>query len=99
VVKIEVVIGGDDVSYVEEVFRAAGAVGFTAIPNVSGFGHSGYHEGRLAFNDRSSLQMLVVVVPEERAAEIIAGVRALLGDRAGVLMVTESWVSRPEYFR
>lgn len=97
-IKIEVVVGGDDVPAVRGLFLDAGATGYTAVSGVSGFGHHGHHEGRLLFNDRASLSMLITVVPPERADSLIAGVRRLLEDRAGVLFVSETRVSRSEYF-
>ncbi len=98
-VKVEVVVGGEDSAAVTDVFKAAGAVGFTAVTNVSGFGHAGYHQGRLAFNDKNGLVLLMVVLPEEGAADLVAGLRTLLDRRPGVLFVSDTYVSRPGYFR
>jgi len=61
--KIEVVVDGDDVPAVRDLFLDAGATGYTAVSGVSGFGHHGHHQGRLLFNDRASLSMLITVVP------------------------------------
>ena len=97
--KVEVVINGDDVAAVTGLFTEVGARGFTAVSNVSGLGHSGQHQGRLLFNDRSSLTFLTVVLPGERAGALIDGLRELLGDRSGVMLVSDTWVSRPQYFR
>lgn len=97
-VKIEVVVEGDDVHGVTEQFERCGATGFTVISNVSGLGHGGYHEGRLLFNDRSALALCMVIVPEERASDIVEGVRALLEHRPGVLVASPAYVSRPGYF-
>jgi nitrogen regulatory protein PII len=96
--KIEVVVDGDDVPAVRDLFLAAGATGYTAVSGVSGFGHHGHHQGRLLFNDRASLSMLITVVPMERSDALIAGIRRLLDDRHGVLFVSETHVSRPDYF-
>lgn len=97
-VKIEVVIDGADEAAVRDVFLGGGATGYTALTGVSGFGHHGHHQGRLLFNDRASLSMLITVVPRARAADLIAGIRKLLDHRHGVLFVSETAVSRPEYF-
>ena len=97
--KVEVVANGDDVVAVTGLFAEVGARGFTAVSNVSGLGHSGHHQGRLLFNDRTSLTYLTVVLPAERAAALIKGLRELLSDRSGVMLVSDTWVSRPEYFR
>jgi PII-like signaling protein len=96
--KIEVVVDGDDVPAVRDLFLDAGATGYTALSGVSGFGHGGHHQGKLLFNDRASLSMLITVVPIERSEGLIAGIRRLLDDRHGVLFVTETHVSRPDYF-
>lgn len=97
--KVELVIHGDDVPSVTELFSAVGARGFTAVSNVSGLGHSGLHQGRLLFNERSALTYLTVVLPPERTPALLDGLRQLLADRSGVMLVSDTWVSRPEYFR
>ena len=97
--KIEVVVGGEDSAAVAELFAAVGASGFIAVSNVSGLGHDGYHQGRLLFNDRNGLALLMVVLPSERVAELLVGLRAMLDYRPGVLMVSDTHVSRPEYFQ
>ena len=96
--KIEVVVEGDDVPAVLDLFLDAGATGYTAVTGVSGFGHSGHHQGTLLFNDRASLSMLITVVPVDRSEALIAGIRRFLDGRHGVLFVSETHVSRPEYF-
>lgn len=97
--KIEVVVAGEDLPVLSEVFAAAGATGYTSIANVSGVGHHGFHQGRLAFNARDALTLVITVVPDERADAVLSGVRALLEDRPGVMFVSDTCVSRPEYFR
>lgn len=96
--KIEVVVDGDDVPVLRDLFLDAGATGYTALSGVSGFGHSGHHQGKLLFNDRASMSMLITVVPLDKADPLIAGIRRLLDDRYGVLFVSETYVSRPDYF-
>ena len=97
--KVEVVVGGDDVQTVQAVFEAARATGWTSVSNVSGLGHGGLHQGGLLFNERDALSLLITVVPDERADALIAGLRELLTDRSGVMFVSDTYVSRPEYFR
>jgi len=98
-IKVEVVVHGEDAPAVTDLFRGAGAVGFTAVSNVSGFGHGGYHQGRLAFNDRSALSLLMVVLPESAVTTLLDGLRALLAHRPGIFFASEAYVSRPDYFR
>lgn len=97
--RIEVVVDGEQVPTVRDVLLSAGATGYTALHGVSGFGHHGQHEGRLLFNDRNSLSMLISVVPPERVEAVVAGIRRLLDDHHGVVFVSETNVSRPEYFQ
>ena len=97
--RVEVVLAGDDLPALREVFTAAGATGYTSVANVSGVGHHGFHQGRLAFNERDALTLVFTIVPDERAEAVLAGVQRLLADRPGVMFVSDTNVSRPEYFR
>jgi len=97
--RVEVVVEGEQVPAVERLFADVGATGFTALANVSGLGHAGYHQGRLLFNDRNALSLLIVVLPPDRVAALLDGLRALLSNHSGVLMVSDTYVSRPEYFQ
>lgn len=96
--RIEVVIDGEQVPIIRDLLLDAGAKGYTALHGASGFGHSGAHEGRLLFNDRNSLSLLICVVPLDRAEAIVAGIRQLLDDHHGVVMLSETQVSRSDYF-
>jgi nitrogen regulatory protein PII len=96
--RIEIVIDGENVPAIRDLLLASGATGFTALHGVSGFGHGGEHEGRLLFNDRNSQSLLISVVPLDRAEPVVAGIRRLLDDNSGVVFVSETNVSRPEYF-
>lgn len=97
--KIEVVVTGDQVPAVRDLFTEVGATGYTGVSGVTGFGHHGAHQGRLLFNDRASLSMLITVVPEDSVPSLVAGLRRLFEDRHGVFFVTQIRVSRPDYFR
>jgi len=97
--KLEVVVAGEDVPVVRDLFAQAGVTGWTSVENVSGLGHDGFHQGRLLFNERAALALLITVVPEERIGALVAGLRVLLEERPGVMFVSETRVSRPEYFR
>jgi nitrogen regulatory protein PII len=96
--RVEVVVAGEHVRLVQELFTSAEATGFTTVSNVAGRGHGGYHEGRLLFNDMDSLTLMFTVVPDERADELIDAVGALLEEVPGVMFVSETSVSRPGYF-
>ena len=96
--KIEVVVSGSDAPAVRELMQSVGATGFTSLSGVSGLGHHGYHQGRLLFNQQATLELIITVVPEDRADALLAGLRPLLDASSGVMFVTETFVSRPEYF-
>jgi nitrogen regulatory protein PII len=96
--KIEVVVSGGDAPAVREMIRSVGATGFTSLSGVSGLGHGGYHQGRLLFNQQAAVELLITVVPEEKVEALLAGLRPLLDTSSGVMFVTETYVSRPDYF-
>ena len=96
--RIEVVIDGEHVPALRNLLLGAGATGYTTLPGVSGFGHSGPHEGRLLVNDRNSLSLVISVVPIEQSESLIDGIRRLLEAHSGVMFDSETHVSRPEYF-
>lgn len=97
-IKIEVVVPGEYVPAVRDQFRGAGTTGFTSVSGVSGLGHNGYHQGKLLFNQQAALELLITVVPDTKSEALIAGLRRLLDDSPGVMFVTDTYVSRPEYF-
>lgn len=96
--KIEIVVTGDDAPAVRELFRNADVTGFTSVSGVSGLGHHGYRQGRLLFNQQASLELLITVVPEGKVEALLAGLRPFLDASPGVLFVSETYVSRAEYF-
>ena len=44
------------------------------------------------------VELIITVVPEEKADALMAGLRPLLDASSGVMFVTETFVSRPDYF-
>lgn len=97
-IKVEVVVPGEDAPMVCDLIRSVGATGYTSLSGVSGLGHHGYHQGRLLFNQQAALQLIITVVPEFRAGALLAGLRPQLDATSGVMFVTETYVSRPDYF-
>ncbi len=97
--KLEIVINGDDVASIDAVLRASGAVGYTVLGSVAGLGHSGFHQGSLYFNDRDTQRMVVCVVAEDRVDGVVEALREFFRTHAGVLFVSPTFVSRPEYFQ
>jgi nitrogen regulatory protein PII len=96
--KIEVVVAADDAADVAELIRSVGARGYTSVTGVQGFGHHGARGGRLLFNDHDALTLLITVVPEDRSDAIVAGIRPILDRTSGVMFVSPTAVSRPDYF-
>ena len=96
--KIEVVVPGSDAPAVRELIQSVGATGYTSLSGVSGLGHHGYRQGRLLFNQQAALELIITVVPEEKVDALLAGLRPLLDASSGVMFVTETFVSRPDYF-
>lgn len=96
--KIEVVVGGTDAAAVHELIGSVGATGYTSLSGVSGLGHHGYRQGRLLFNQQATLELIITVVPDNKVEALLAGLRPLLDASSGVMFVTETYVSRPEYF-
>lgn len=96
--KIEVVVPSDEVAGIADLLQSVGARGYTAITGVAGVGHHGSRGGRLLFNDHDALTLLVTVVAPERADAIVAGIRPILDSASGVMFVSPTAVSRPDYF-
>jgi hypothetical protein len=72
-------IEGEHIHYVTDVLDRIKASGYTVFSNISGKGHSGFHEGHLMFNDTSSLQMILTVVPEEKLDAILIRHQTIFG--------------------
>jgi nitrogen regulatory protein PII len=97
--KLEIVVPARGAGPIRELISSAGATGFTSVSGVSGIGHHGQHSGALLFNEDDTLTMLITVLPTEKAPELIEAVRSLLQNASGVMFVTDTFVSRPEYFQ
>ena len=96
--RVEIIIQGEDLHLVEHLLVKAHVSGFTIVPNVSGRGHHGLHEGHLLFNDMHTLDMLLTVVPEDRVEPILAGLGTLFERHSGVVFVSDVRVTRKYYF-
>ncbi len=96
--RLEIVVDASDVSFVEQLLVAEGVTGWTGVPAASGFGHHGRSEGRLMFNDHTGPTMMVAVLPDAVLDGVLAGMRGFFETHAGVMFVSETYVSRPEYF-
>ncbi len=96
--KIEVIVSGENESLISNMLNEANVSGFTLIRNVSGKGHSGFHEGKLLFNDKAVLVMFIAVAPEEAIVSIAIGMKSLLEKSSGVMFVSDVSVARVDYF-
>jgi nitrogen regulatory protein PII len=96
--RVQIIVKGEDLHLVEELLVKARVSGFTIVPNVSGRGHHGTHEGHLLFNDMHTLDVLFTIVPEDRVDPILAGLGTLFERHSGVVFVSDVWVTRKHYF-
>jgi nitrogen regulatory protein PII len=96
--KVEIIVKGEDLHHIEHLLVKANVSGFTIVPNVSGRGHHGMHEGHLLFNDMHTLDMLIAVVPEHLVDPILTGLGTLFERHSGVVFVSDAWVTRKRYF-
>jgi nitrogen regulatory protein PII len=96
--EIRVVVSGEHRAFVTELLDKVQATGYTVIGNVSGKGHHGVHEAHFMFSEQESLVMIMTVVPEDKVAPILAGLRPLFARHSGVMFVADVAVSRLEYF-
>lgn len=97
--KLEIIVRGQFQKEVERVLDRVRVSGYTIIPNISGKGHHGLHEGHLMFNDIHSMVMIITVVPKEKVEAVLAGVVPLLEHHSGVVFVSEVTVVRRDYFK
>ena len=96
--KIEVIVAGENENMVSKLMEEAEITGFTLIRNISGKGHSGFHEGKILFNDKASLVMFIAVATEEAIASIALGMKTLFQKNSGVMFVSDVSVARLDYF-
>ncbi|MEA9985798.1 P-II family nitrogen regulator [Subtercola sp. RTI3] len=97
--RLEIIVPARDAPAIRELISSAGATGYTSVTGVSGIGHHGQHSGSLLFNEYDTLTMLITVMPDGKAGDLIDAVRELLNASSGVMFVAETYVSRPEYFQ
>ncbi|MXP29440.1 P-II family nitrogen regulator [Porphyrobacter algicida] len=96
--KIEVVVHAEDRELVEDILRAAGIAGWSIIRDVSGMGHSGFHEGKSIFNDKTGLVMFLGVGSNKAINEAAVGLSHLFEQNAGVTFLSDVEVIRSDYF-
>lgn len=97
--EIKIILEGEHIRFVTDVLDRIKASGYTVFSNISGKGHSGYHEGHLMFNDTSSLQMVLTVVPEDKVEAILSALKHFLERHSGSVFVLDASVLRPDHFQ
>ncbi|HLG21791.1 MAG TPA: P-II family nitrogen regulator [Candidatus Manganitrophaceae bacterium] len=96
--EIRIIIQGEHVKFATDLLDGIKATGYTIIHNISGKGHHGFHTAHPMFNEMESLVMLMTVVPPEKVAPILAGLKPIFDRYTGVMFVSDVAVSRLEYF-
>ena len=97
--KVEIIVRGQYQKEVEALLDRVQVSGYTIIPNISGKGHHGLHEGHLMFNDMHSMVMIITVLPKEKVDTVLAGVVPLFEQHSGVVFVSDVTVVRRDYFK
>jgi PII-like signaling protein len=97
--KIEIIILGEYESLVANYLVEAGISGYTLMRNISGFGHSGFHEGNLLFNDKTVQVMFIAVSSEESIGRIAKKMKDIFREQSGVMFISDVSVSRLDYFK
>jgi nitrogen regulatory protein PII len=96
--KVEVIVRGQFLKDVEALLDRVKVSGYTIIPDISGKGHHGMHEGHLIFNEMHSMVMVITVLPKEKVETVLAGVKPMLEHHSGVVFVSDVEVVRRDYF-
>ena len=96
--KIEIIVKGEKQEFIQDLLQQSGATGYTVLRDISGMGHHGFHEGRLLFNDQSSLVMIMAVAGQEVIDKVAAGLAPIFEKNSGVMFVSEANVARLEKF-
>lgn len=96
--KVEVIVRGQFLKDVEALLDRVKVSGYTIIPDISGKGHHGMHEGHLMFNEMHSMVMVVTVMPKEKVPTVLAGMKPMLEHHSGVVFISDVEVIRRDYF-
>jgi len=96
--EVEIIVEGKHVHFITAVLDNIKASGYTVFNDLSGKGHAGYHRGRLLYNETSSLQMILTVIPKEKLESVLAGIKPVLERYSVHLFVLDVDVLRPDHF-
>jgi len=96
--ELKIIVEGKHVHFITAVLDNIKASGYTVFNDLSGKGHTGYHRGQLLYNDTSSLQMILTVIPKEKLEPILAGIKPIIERYSVNLFVLDVDVLRPDHF-
>ena len=97
--KLEVVIEGEHLPFLQDLMGRAGLSGYTLVRDVAGMGHHGVHAGRLVYNDLGSYVMAIAVGPDIQVITIVEALKPFFAEHPGVMFLSDTSVIRSEYFR
>ena len=95
--KIEIVVEAACAPAIIAMIEAAGATGYTTIPNVSGKGNRGVRDDAHV-SDVFSNVLIIVIAAEEIAHRIVDESQPLLQNYAGIVAVSDVEVVRDDHF-
>lgn len=95
--KIEIIIEQIRSDAVIEVLEAAGAKGYTILKRVAGKGARGVRAGGAMADIFGNVQ-ITTIVSDATADLILAEADTILEDAAGIVVVSDVQVLRPEHF-
>ena len=96
--EIKIIVEGNQAHFITAVLDKIKASGYTVFNNLSGKGHHGYIKEHLLYNDTSSLQMILTVIPKEKLEPILAGIKPIIERYSVNLFVLDVSVLRPSHF-
>ena len=94
--KVEIVIEAVMLQQVLSIIDQAGAGGYTVLPSVTGRGHRGHRTG-IGISNVFHNAMVFTLVDETAAAKISQGVKKLIQNYAGVVIISDVDVVWPDY--
>ena len=95
--KVEIVVEAARAKAIVEMIEAAGAKGYTVVPNVSGKGNRGVRDDGHLTDVFRNVQ-IVVIAAEAIALRIVERSQPLLENYAGIVVVSDVEVLRDEHF-
>ncbi|GAC1537439.1 MAG: hypothetical protein NVS2B17_10100 [Candidatus Velthaea sp.] len=87
--RVEMVVENEQLDAVVRVVQKH-ATGYTIVPDITGFGEHGLHS--------RDITLLVTVTTEHHLDPLIDAVVPILGSHAGIVLITDVTVLRPEHF-